>query len=85
MLLGGAKDERFSYFHSSCQLGLNLLGMKMVRPKLILRAKIMICWRNFALFLVFAKIVEEKKFWPPENKKTFFFQSTNTTDEQKFN
>ena len=57
----------------------------MVRPKLILRAKIMICWRNFALFLVFAKIVEEKKFWPPENKKTFFFKAQTQQMSKKFN
>ena len=58
--------------------------MKMVKPKLILRAKIMICWRNFALFFVFAKIVQEKKYLPPENKKKpQFFQSTETQQMSK--
>ena len=59
--------------------------MKMVRPKLILRAKIMICCRNFALFLVLAKIVQEKKYLPPENKKPkkHFFQSTETQQMSK--
>ena len=36
MPLGGAKDEHFSYFHSSCQLGLNqMVQVSCQAPKIV--------------------------------------------------
>ena len=43
MPLGGAKDEHFTCFHSSCQLGLIKNHPNFVQPKLILHYQIHAC------------------------------------------
>ena len=43
MPLGGAKDEHFSCFHRSCQLGLIKNHLNFVQPKLILHYQIHAC------------------------------------------